>query len=154
MALFAISVYIKHFFVYLNSTVFKVFICENRKLPFLSLRHPLFSSCIWTQTGLPCNIAKRPMLLNMHWAARYFHPCSLKHENYCLEYFLFLLSIHFVCGNNSLYTGNSRFAILCFWQKINAFKNVKKSHYWRFGKKRWPYHVSFSDNANSQCEKA
>ena len=42
MALFAISVNIKHFFVCLNSAVFKVFICENRKLPFLCLTHPLF----------------------------------------------------------------------------------------------------------------
>ena len=41
MALFAISVNIKHFFVRLNSAVFTDFICENRKLPFLCLKHPL-----------------------------------------------------------------------------------------------------------------
>ena len=37
----SISVNIKHFFVRLNSAGFKVFICENRKLPFLWLKHPL-----------------------------------------------------------------------------------------------------------------
>ena len=42
MALFAISIKLKHFFMRLNSVVFKVFICENRKPPFLCLKHPLF----------------------------------------------------------------------------------------------------------------
>ena len=42
VTLVAISVNIKHFFVHLNYAVFKVFICENRKLPFLCLKHPLF----------------------------------------------------------------------------------------------------------------
>ena len=42
MTLFAISVNIKHFFMCLNSAVFKVSICENGKLPFLCLKHPLF----------------------------------------------------------------------------------------------------------------
>ena len=29
------------------------------------------------------------ILLNMHWAVMYFQPCSLKHENYCLDTFYF-----------------------------------------------------------------
>ena len=42
MTLCAISVNIKYLFVRLNSAVFKVFICENRKLPSSCLKHPLF----------------------------------------------------------------------------------------------------------------
>ena len=81
----AISVNINHSFVRFNSTVFKIFICENRKPPFLCFKHHLFQH--WIQNGLPYGIAKWSTLLNMHWAARYLHLCSLKQENYCLDTF-------------------------------------------------------------------
>ena len=42
MTVFAISINIKHFSMHLNSAVFKAFIHENRKLPFLCLMYPLF----------------------------------------------------------------------------------------------------------------
>ena len=48
-----------------------------------------FNICTCIQNGQPCDIAKWSALLNMHWAAMYFHPCSLKHENYCLDNFYF-----------------------------------------------------------------
>ena len=72
MTLFTISVNIKHFFVRLNSAGFKIFICENRKLPILYLKHPLFQHLHKNPKWTAMQIAKWSTLLNTHWAATYF----------------------------------------------------------------------------------
>ena len=93
MTLFAISVNIKHFFVRLNSAVFKVFICINRKLPFLCLPHPLFkhlhTNPKWTamRHSQMVNVAKYAL------SSKVFSPQFTQAWKLLPGYFLFLLSI-------------------------------------------------------------
>ena len=71
MTRFAISVNIKQFFMHLYSTVFKIFICENRKIPF-SLKHPLFQhlhkNLQWTAMRLSqmVNVAEHALSTTVH----------------------------------------------------------------------------------------
>ena len=67
-----------------------------------------FNVCTRTQNGLPCDIARWSTLLNMHWTARYFHPCSLKHENHCLDTFYFCW-VYMTQTVNAIWTASSEF---------------------------------------------
>ena len=68
---FAISDNINQIFVHLNSAVFKIFICENRKLPF-SLKHTLFQhlhkNLQWTAKRLSqmVNVAEHASSTTVH----------------------------------------------------------------------------------------
>ena len=77
--------------------------------------------CTRTQNGLPCDIDKWSMLLNLHWAARYFHPFTQAWKLLPV-YFLFLLSIflEFFNHKNIKLTGNVPVCI----QKQVAYKNI------------------------------
>ena len=84
---FAISVNIKHVFVRLNSAVFKVFICENRKLTFLCL-------------NIQLNVLLQHLHKNPKWTAmRHSHMVNVlfKHEHNCLDtfYFCWVYKLHF-----------------------------------------------------------
>ena len=63
-------------------------------------------------------MVKWSTLLNMHWAARYFHICSLKHENYCLDTFYFCW-VYFILDNTGF--------IYC---KRTILKNSLSIHVW------------------------
>ena len=82
-----------NFFVRLNSAVFKVFICENRKLPILCLKHPLFHHLHkhqkWTAVRhhQMVNVAKHVL------SSEVFSPLFTKAWKLLPGYFLFLLSI-------------------------------------------------------------
>ena len=89
MTLFAISVNTKHFFLRLNSAVFKVLICENRKLPFLCLKNLLFQHLHknpkWTTMRLSqmVNVAKHAL------SSKVFSPLCTQTWKLLPGYFLF-----------------------------------------------------------------
>ena len=89
MTLFVSSVNIKHDFVHSNSAVFKVFICENRKQPFLCLKHPLckhlHKNPKWTAMGHSqmVNVAKHAL------CSKVFHPCPHKIKTIAWILFIF-----------------------------------------------------------------
>ena len=94
VALFTISVNVKHFFMCLNSAVFKGFTCENGKLPVLCLKHPLFQHLHmnpkWTvkQHSQMVNIAEHAL------NSKLFSPLFTKAWKRLPGYFLCLLSIN------------------------------------------------------------
>ena len=95
MTLFAISVNIKNFFMRLNSAVFMVFICENRKLPFfICVKHPLFQhlhkNLKWTAMRHSQTIKSAKQALS----SNVFSPLFTQAWKLLPGYFLFLLSIH------------------------------------------------------------
>ena len=85
---------LKHFFLCLNSVVFKVFICENRKLSFLNLKHILFQHLHknpkWTvmRHSQMVTVAKHTL------SSKVFLPLFTQAWKLLPGYYLFLLSIH------------------------------------------------------------
>ena len=123
MTVYAISVIIKHFFVRLNSAVFKVFICENIKLPFSCLKHPSFQHLHknkkWTamRHSQMVNVAKHAL------SSKVFSLLFTQAWKLLPGYFLFLLSIHGICTTRKIW-GQDMFSIhsngnvLCIWHRI------------------------------------
>ena len=109
----------------LNSAVVKVFICENSHV----WRILCFNICTRTQNRLPCDITKWSTLLNMHWAARHFNPCSLKHENYCLDTFYFCWVYNqFDCDNLVTVQESTAHTVICILLHVLSFGQSKMDH--------------------------
>ena len=135
MTLFTISVNVKHFFVHLNSAVFKVFVCENRKLFFLCLKHPLFQhyrknpkwTAMWHSQMV--KVAKHAL------SSKVFpHTCSLKHENCCLDTFNFCRvhvykakSLDCEIPVNPTFTHDTQVSVIL----LCSYLLQKRSHYWK-----------------------
>ena len=71
------SVAYKELFHAWQTAMFKSFMFGNRLSGII-----YFVSCIRTQNGFNCKIAKWSIILNIHWRAMYFYPCSHSHDNY------------------------------------------------------------------------
>ena len=117
MTLFTISVNIKHISMCLNSAVFKLLSVKTENCTSRVWSTLCFNDCTRTQNRLPCDIAKWSTLLNMHWEARHFHPCSLKHENYCLDtfYFCWVYNVKPHCSNLRTITANFECPKVSIW---------------------------------------
>ena len=129
MKRFAISVNTKQFFVRSNFAVFKVIICENRKLSFLCLKHLLFQHLHknqkWTVMRLSqmVNVAKHALiskvfspLFTQAWKLILFillstcHICIISNERYLINwsithfffFFFFIIVVFGLIDNHRL----------------------------------------------------